>query len=57
MSPEAVEYVYFHSSSKRKLFSYEYGFISAEDKRMFTRALDYYGISYDYETLIADLPF
>lgn len=57
MSPDAIEYDSFLSTSKRELFRYEFGFISAEDKRRFTRALDYYGICYDFNTLMEDLPF
>lgn len=57
LSPDAVQYDSFVSTSDRELFRYEYGFISAEDKRRFARALDYYGICYDFTTLMDDLPF
>lgn len=57
ISPEAVQYDSFVSASDRELYRYEYGFITAEDKRRFTRALDHYGICYDFTTLLDDLPF
>lgn len=60
VSPEAIDYDSFLSNLsfyKRELFRYEFGFILAEDKRRFARALDHYGICYDYNTLLADLPF
>lgn len=51
-------YVIFQNHRDRSVeFTVKCVFLSAEDKRRLCRALDHYGICYDFTTLMDELPF
>lgn len=53
LSEDAIKYDSYFSKNK-ELFRYDYGFHYAEEMARFAKALEFYGICYDYDALMDD---